>query len=111
MESGKVSNWRSQAACRGVNPEVFYPEEFTNGDLQEAAFVYCRKCNVTTECFVSALEEEDLRRGIPGLGGSIVGIRGGKSAKTRWLVHQGRLTVEQALNLPIPVYNIGMKTK
>lgn len=106
-----ISNWRSQAACKGVDPEVFFPDESKETKLQEAAYAYCRSCPVTRECFISALKEESLRRGLPGLGGDITGIRGGKSAKTRWLVHQGKLSIEQALDSPVSVYNVGVKAK
>lgn len=96
-------NWRLEAACKGMAPDIFYSEDPVE---EEEAYSICRTCPVTVECFISAVEEETVRRNVPGLGGSITGIRGGKSPRVRWQVLQGNLTVDQALNLPIPVYNI-----
>ena len=44
--------WRSQARCRGTDPELFYP---ARGESQEAARSVCRRCAVRPECLASAL--------------------------------------------------------
>lgn len=111
VSQGQDSNWRSKAACKGVDPRIFFPEGYTDGAKQEVAYSYCRACSVTRECFTSALEEESLRRGVAGMGSSVQGIRGGRPANTRWLVHQKKLTINQALNSPIPVYNVSSRRR
>lgn len=54
-------DWRSHAACRGEDPELFYP--FTGGqvgeDLIERAKSVCRRCPVTEECLADALQARD----------------------------------------------------
>ena len=44
--------WRSQARCRGTDPELFYPGR---GESQEAARSVCRQCAVRPECLATAL--------------------------------------------------------
>ena len=102
MEYRVDPNWRSNATCKGMDPNIFFPEDIKDERL---ACQICENCPVTVDCFVSAVEEERLRRNVPGLGGSIVGVRGGKPARTRWLVLQGKLTISQALDNN-RVYNV-----
>jgi WhiB family redox-sensing transcriptional regulator len=44
-----MTDWRQYAACRGINPEVFYPPK---GDpsLSAAALRFCRQCIVRRTC-------------------------------------------------------------
>lgn len=44
-------DWRHLAACRDVDPEVFFPL----GSAEQAKTV-CRSCPVAAECLVWALE-------------------------------------------------------
>lgn len=46
--------WKAKAACRGMDPELFYPER---GDwvAVENARAICATCNVTAECLDYAL--------------------------------------------------------
>jgi len=46
------SAWREQAACRGTNPDVFFPER---GESSKAAKAICAACPVTGECLDYAL--------------------------------------------------------
>ena len=61
------TNWRVHAACRGVDPELFFPDsstEFLNGEAGEplvaaqvaAAKAVCRRCPVRQRCLAEALE-------------------------------------------------------
>jgi WhiB family transcriptional regulator, redox-sensing transcriptional regulator len=46
-------HWRSRAACRGTDPELFATRR---GQSPEPAFDYCRRCDVAVECLEYALE-------------------------------------------------------
>jgi len=45
-------SWRQRAACRGVDPDVFYP--VTDEDAQEAKSI-CSGCQVREACLEFAL--------------------------------------------------------
>lgn len=45
-------SWRDRGSCRGLDPEVFYPE--TEEDAAEAKRV-CSECHVRTACLEHAL--------------------------------------------------------
>ncbi len=68
--------WRDQAACRGVDPALFYPEV---GEPGTEAKAVCAKCPVRSECLAFAL---DNREGD--------GIWGGVSSKKRMNMRRGR---------------------
>ena len=44
--------WRSQAACQGLDPEIFYPLDDDEGD---EAKVVCDACPVREACLEHAL--------------------------------------------------------
>ena len=71
-------NWMRHAACRGMNPDLFFPERGGPGamDAVEAQKV-CRSCPVRAEC---------LEAGI----GEIHGIWGGTTPKQRRLIRRQR---------------------
>jgi WhiB family redox-sensing transcriptional regulator len=48
----KDMSWLDSAACRGVNPEVFFPIKTGNGARREAAeaILICRECPVILQC-------------------------------------------------------------
>lgn len=50
-----VRNWRNLAACRGMDPDLFFPER---GDLYtaQAAQAVCGTCPVAAECLEFAIE-------------------------------------------------------
>jgi WhiB family redox-sensing transcriptional regulator len=62
-------DWRTFAACRGMNPELFYP---TRGDMATvaAAKAVCERCPVARPC-----KEDGFREHL--------GIRAGLSEKQR----------------------------
>jgi WhiB family transcriptional regulator, redox-sensing transcriptional regulator len=45
-------SWRQSAACRGVDPDVFYPVSDEDAD---AARSVCAQCNVRQACLEYAL--------------------------------------------------------
>jgi len=55
-ESGP-ENWRSAAACRSVDPELFFPVSATGKSLEQAteAKRICAGCRVQRECLSFAL--------------------------------------------------------
>ncbi|WP_332843796.1 WhiB family transcriptional regulator [Actinomycetospora lemnae] len=60
-------NWRVQAACRGVDPELFFPESSDEPLVRKqvaAAKAVCRTCPVREECLAEALER--LPHGVAG---------------------------------------------
>lgn len=49
-------SWRSRGACKGLNPEVFYPGE--DEDPSEAKAV-CAGCTVRVACLEHALRHRE----------------------------------------------------
>jgi WhiB family redox-sensing transcriptional regulator len=51
-------DWRHEAACRDEDPELFFPIGNTGPALLQIdeAKEVCRRCSVTDECLVWALE-------------------------------------------------------
>jgi DNA-directed RNA polymerase specialized sigma24 family protein len=66
-DQSAVANWRARAACRDVDPELFFPEP-SNEPLVKAqvaaAKAVCRSCPVRERCLADALER--LPHGIAG---------------------------------------------
>ena len=60
--------WRCDAACAGVDPELFYPER--GGDAEASAV--CARCPVAVDCLSTALDDREC-----------YGIWGGMSARSR----------------------------
>ncbi|TAK89312.1 MAG: WhiB family transcriptional regulator [Burkholderiaceae bacterium] len=55
--------WRDRAACKDVDPELFYTEGMGMGNpagLQYAAMMTCQRCPVQTPCLARALDTGDL---------------------------------------------------
>jgi WhiB family redox-sensing transcriptional regulator len=44
--------WRRHSACRGLDPEIFYPE---TDDVADVAKVVCAECSVRETCLEFAL--------------------------------------------------------
>lgn len=59
--------WVTDAACRGMNPDVFFP---ARGEPTAAAKAICRECPVQTECAAYGMGEK-------------FGIWGGNSERER----------------------------
>ena len=62
-------SWRQKAACRGLDPEIFYP---ASEDDAEPAKVVCSSCPVRMPCLEFALNNREHD-----------GIWGGASEKER----------------------------
>lgn len=67
--------WHAEAGCRGMGPELFFPER---REQSEEARTVCASCPVRTECTEHALEHEGH------------GIWGGLSANQRRDIRQTR---------------------
>ena len=67
--------WQAEAACRGVDPDLFFPER--GGATAEAKAV-CADCPVAVECLAYAMETYQ------------VGIWGGKSGRERNQIRRAR---------------------
>lgn len=64
-----MSDWRSIASCKGVDPKVFFPKS-GNSKGMNLALSICLNCPVKAECLKANLWEPD-------------GVWGGTSAKQR----------------------------
>lgn len=51
-KSNKIPVWRQRAACRGVDPDIFYP--VTDEEAEDAKSI-CRQCAVQQACLDWAL--------------------------------------------------------
>lgn len=76
QRSGSAPLWRSAAACRGLNPSVFYPGR--QGDNKVAKTI-CAGCPVQPECLETAL-----------LVGEKFGVWGGLSERERRRLRRAR---------------------
>jgi WhiB family transcriptional regulator, redox-sensing transcriptional regulator len=54
--STKISVWRQRAACRGVEPDIFYP--VTDEEAEDAKSV-CAGCTVRERCLEWALTNRE----------------------------------------------------
>ena len=57
-----TASWRKRAACRGIDPEVFYPA--TDEEAEEAKAI-CAMCPVRQACLEHALASRE-REGVWG---------------------------------------------
>lgn len=71
-----VRTYRDEAACKGADPEIFYP---TRGEDLSTALAYCAICPVVEECLIAGWIE-----------GDIYSVRGGMSARQRFRWAKGR---------------------
>jgi WhiB family transcriptional regulator, redox-sensing transcriptional regulator len=57
----EASDWRVQAACRDVDPELFFPVSASGASVPqiEAAKQVCRTCPVCGPCLRWALEQSE----------------------------------------------------
>lgn len=53
-----MTDWTDRAACRGVDPELFFPVGTSGPALRQtdAAKKVCRRCPVIAECLTWALD-------------------------------------------------------
>lgn len=54
--SSKQIQWRELGACRGLEPEVFYPDD---GDEALEAKAVCAECSVRVACLEYALSSRE----------------------------------------------------
>lgn len=66
-----TDRWRLEAACKGADVQLFFPDKGTMSQVREA-LEYCNRCPVTTQCLADALTEAEQH-----------GIRGGHTANER----------------------------
>jgi WhiB family redox-sensing transcriptional regulator len=78
--------WRLDAACRGQDPELFFP---ARGASREEPLAFCHRCPVRLECLDYAFS----------LGGdsAIQGIWGGFSTRARRDARRRRYTAAEAI--------------
>ncbi len=50
--------WQARAACRGVDPDLFFPERTTSNQDVERAKAVCGSCPVRDECLEYGLHDE-----------------------------------------------------
>lgn len=52
-----AAQWRMKAACRGQDPEVFFPDQANTSDTKDVdrAKQFCASCRVTLDCLKFAL--------------------------------------------------------
>lgn len=75
----KELGWRSKAACKGMDTNIFFPERGENLKVKKAKEV-CSRCPVQRECLDYSLQFSE---------NGIVGIWGGMAGKDRReLTHQ-----------------------
>lgn len=65
-------SWRQQAACRGLEPVIFYPVSDDNPEDSELAKRVCAQCTVREACLEHALSVREKE-----------GVWGGCTAKER----------------------------
>ncbi len=85
--------WRERAACRGLDPDMFYPERDAPGradDIVREAKGVCRRCPVRDVCLASAIERRER-----------YGVWGGKTERER------RRLIAQDLRRPRPCERCG----
>lgn len=54
-----MDDWRLQARCRGMDPDLFFPEHGGSGNDTRSAKAVCAECPVSHECLDFALHNFD----------------------------------------------------
>ena len=64
----RTVDWRDEAACKGEDPELFFPTSLKGPGAQQAQVAkgVCRRCPVTSDCLQWALESTPMPDGIWG---------------------------------------------
>lgn len=76
MTALTAATWRKRAACRGIDPEVFYP--VSEEDAEEAKAI-CSMCPVRQACLEYALAHRERE-----------GVWGGATERERRRIHRQR---------------------
>ncbi|MCC7075484.1 MAG: WhiB family transcriptional regulator [Acidimicrobiia bacterium] len=66
-----MRSWRDQAKCRGLDPEIFFPDPEIEEDASEAITI-CLECRVQEVCLEHALARREKE-----------GVWGGATVKER----------------------------
>lgn len=66
-----ADDWRENAACKGMDPDLFFPEEHDR-ETEKEAKATCASCVVWYECLMYAIDTREPR-----------GIWGGESSRAR----------------------------
>jgi WhiB family transcriptional regulator, redox-sensing transcriptional regulator len=77
IQLARKRDWLEAGACRGLDPEIFFPER---GEDERPAKKICRACTVRTECLTYALDSAEK-----------FGIWGGTSERQRRRLRAERL--------------------
>jgi WhiB family redox-sensing transcriptional regulator len=69
-----VENWRTQAACRGMDPAVFHPEKMSPTYWRDLSIAHdtCNGCLVKEICLEDAIHDP-----------AQIGVAGGTTVRTR----------------------------
>ena len=70
-------DWMQRAACKGLDPDLFFPERGENSKV-DAAKAVCAQCSVTAECLDYAVTVKH-----DGITGERAGVWGGKTYTER----------------------------
>lgn len=73
-----MGDWRTRAACRGMDPDLFLLDKSESGDVPKAKAV-CRRCPVREDCLEEALTPVYVGENVV----KTVGVWGGFSEKQR----------------------------
>jgi WhiB family transcriptional regulator, redox-sensing transcriptional regulator len=77
MTALSIASWRKRAACRGIDPEVFYP--VSDEDEAWEAKAICAQCPVRQACLEYALANRERE-----------GVWGGTTERERRRIHRQR---------------------
>lgn len=83
LSDGQDLSWQERANCRGVDPDLFFPER---GASTKEAKAVCHGCEVKDECLEFALRM-----------GEKFGIWGEKSERERRRIRRTRAEARRAL--------------
>src|SRR5690606_6979844 len=62
LDTEPADDWRHRAACRGEDPELFFPIGTSGPALLqvEQAKAVCRRCSVIDQCLAEALQRREM---------------------------------------------------
>lgn len=79
-DGGRDYDWRDDAACREVDPELFFPTATDSSRATKAKSI-CDVCRVATQCLEYAVANPELE-----------GVWGGTSFRERQAIRRGSFT-------------------
>lgn len=92
-----AGGWDAQAACRGLNPRLFFPGPVSNASIAQAerARAVCDRCPVRALCLDDALAMEEGDKAA-----DRIGIRGGLDGRERYALQVGHRPPRRPLPIP-----------